>query len=198
MDLNHLDKTQLIELILKLQANIEKSKIKETDLFNENDHLNNHRTTPTTLENQNQNQTIHSLVGQKRDLSGEIKNSESSSTSKISSTNENENTKNDIEIQNKTGKQKKTRLMREFDIGKYSIRHIAFKLSYFGWQHEGFAAQTDTENTIEEHLWKVLTKTFLISDRKEAEQHFSKCGRTDKGVSAIDQVKQACHKKKRN
>lgn len=57
---------------------------------------------------------------------------------------------------------------------------------YTGWVHEGLVAQVDTENTVEEYIFKALLKSRLIQSR-EASQ-WTKCGRTDKGVSAFKQV----------
>ena len=55
-----------------------------------------------------------------------------------------------------------------------------------GWDFQGFAAQDDTDNTIEGHLFAALTKTCLVQSR--ATSHYSRCARTDKGVSALGQV----------
>eukprot|EP00741_Cyanophora_paradoxa_P003508 tig00000711_g3406.t1 len=81
---------------------------------------------------------------------------------------------------------KKPQEQRPFDFSKYTKRHIALKLAYVGIKYDGFAAQENTENSIEAHLFKALQKTCLIKDR--ASSHYSRCGRTDKGVSALGQV----------
>lgn len=65
-------------------------------------------------------------------------------------------------------------------------RKILLQVAYFGWDYRGFVVQEDSEQTIERHLFKALTKTCLIENREKAEYH--RCGRTDKGVSAYGQV----------
>jgi len=57
---------------------------------------------------------------------------------------------------------------------------------YLGWDYQGFASQENTTNTIEEQLFVALTKSKLIKDRPST--NYSRCGRTDKGVSAFGQV----------
>lgn len=75
------------------------------------------------------------------------------------------------------------------------------KFAYLGQRYNGFeyhANNTTPLPTIEEELWKALTKTRLIFPTRHAELkegeidwegcEYSKCGRTDKGVSAFGQV----------
>ena len=69
---------------------------------------------------------------------------------------------------------------------RYNTRHIALKILYLGWDYHGFAAQEDTEKTIETALFDALLKTKLIESRETSNYH--RCGRTDKGVSAFGQV----------
>ncbi|XP_045106775.1 tRNA pseudouridine(38/39) synthase-like [Portunus trituberculatus] len=75
---------------------------------------------------------------------------------------------------------------RDFDFSKYSCRHVALKLCYLGWDYQGFTVQEDSHNTIEAQLFAALLKTRLIQSRETSNYH--RCGRTDKGVSAFDQV----------
>ncbi|XP_078335395.1 uncharacterized protein LOC111134441 isoform X4 [Crassostrea virginica] len=84
------------------------------------------------------------------------------------------------------GQVKKKGKAREFDFKKYNTRHIALKILYLGWDYHGFAAQEDTEKTIETALFDALLKTKLIESRETSNYH--RCGRTDKGVSAFGQV----------
>ncbi|XP_074280341.1 uncharacterized protein LOC141605463 isoform X2 [Silene latifolia] len=66
-------------------------------------------------------------------------------------------------------------------------RHIAFKVMYFGQRFYGFASEAQLEPTVESELFKAFQKTrLLLGDRKESQ--YSRCGRTDKGVSATGQV----------
>ncbi|KZF25277.1 pseudouridine synthase [Xylona heveae TC161] len=96
---------------------------------------------------------------------------------------------------------KKARAHREFDPSKYSTRLIALKFAYLGQRYNGFEHHANNDTplpTIEEELWKALTKARLIfptntSSTKPGEVswegcEYSKCGRTDKGVSAFGQV----------
>ncbi|PVH98011.1 pseudouridylate synthase 3 [Periconia macrospinosa] len=105
-----------------------------------------------------------------------------------------------------------------FDASKYSSRYIALKFAYLGQNYQGFEHHANNKTplpTIEEELWKALMKTRLINPTKREGQEdeyarvdreinvkgerqgvdvnwegceYSKCGRTDKGVSAFGQV----------
>jgi tRNA pseudouridine38/39 synthase len=107
---------------------------------------------------------------------------------------------------------------KAFDASKYSSRLIALKFAYLGQRYNGFEHHNNNSTplpTIEEELWKALVKTRLISpkpvagdstdynriDRKTfaawdregvdinwEDCEYSKCGRTDRGVSAFGQV----------
>jgi tRNA pseudouridine38/39 synthase len=83
----------------------------------------------------------------------------------------------------------------------YSTRLIALKLAYLGKNYNGFeyhANNTTPLPTIEEELWKALNKSRLVlpKDTNTIQPgevnwegcEYSKCGRTDKGVSAFGQV----------
>ncbi|XP_038062053.1 tRNA pseudouridine(38/39) synthase-like isoform X2 [Patiria miniata] len=69
---------------------------------------------------------------------------------------------------------------------RYNTRHVALRIAYLGWDYQGFASQENTEKTIEAELFEALMKTRLIQSRETA--NYSRCGRTDKGVSAFGQV----------
>lgn len=71
-------------------------------------------------------------------------------------------------------------------MSKFHQRHIALKIFYDGKKYDGFASQNDTDNTVEAKLFYALTKTCLITNRDSS--HYSRCGRTDKGVSASCQT----------
>ncbi|KAL1652642.1 pseudouridine synthase deg1 [Didymella pomorum] len=107
---------------------------------------------------------------------------------------------------------------KAFDASKYSTRLVALKFAYLGQKYNGFEHHNNNKTplpTIEEELWKALIKTRLINptplpgsttdysrvDRKTFAQwdrdgadinwegcEYSKCGRTDRGVSAFGQV----------
>ncbi|KAI9770864.1 MAG: hypothetical protein M1835_006498 [Candelina submexicana] len=96
---------------------------------------------------------------------------------------------------------KPSRTNRVFDPAKYSTRLIALKFAYLGQRYNGFEYHVNNKTplpTVEEALWKVLNKAKLIFPidneyLKPGEINwegceYSKCGRTDKGVSAFGQV----------
>ncbi|KAK4462422.1 pseudouridine synthase [Cladorrhinum samala] len=80
------------------------------------------------------------------------------------------------------------------DPSRYSTRLIALKLAYLGKRYGGFEfSHNGAVPTIEEELWKALVRSCLIWPEKPDEVDFtpweySKCGRTDRGVSAFGQV----------
>lgn len=82
------------------------------------------------------------------------------------------------------------------DPAKYSKRFVALKLAYLGKNYNGLEFQpTGAMSTIEEELWKALVKACLIFPDPERPNEvdwncceYSKCGRTDRGVSAFGQV----------
>ena len=93
------------------------------------------------------------------------------------------------------------RAKREFDPSKYSTRLIALKFAYLGQRYNGLEFHPNNETplpTVEEELWKALDKARLVlptsnpllaPDEPNWEGcEYSKCGRTDKGVSAFGQV----------
>lgn len=83
---------------------------------------------------------------------------------------------------------------RTIDPSKYATRPVALKLAYLGKNYGGFEFQAaGNVETIEEHLWKALVKAHLIfpKDPNVVDWSccdYSKCGRTDRGVSAFGQV----------
>ncbi|KAK3855444.1 hypothetical protein Pcinc_038152, partial [Petrolisthes cinctipes] len=81
---------------------------------------------------------------------------------------------------------RKTKVPRPFDFTRHSRRHVVLKFAYLGWDYQGFATQEDTSQTIEAKLFTALLKTRLIQSRQTSNYH--RCGRTDKGVSAFEQV----------
>lgn len=75
---------------------------------------------------------------------------------------------------------------RPFDFSKCFKRHILLRFYYLGWDYQGFAAQEDSLDTIEYHVFAALKKVCLIESRETS--NYNRCGRTDKGVSAFHQV----------
>lgn len=77
---------------------------------------------------------------------------------------------------------------RPFDIHQYGERRIALKVAYLGWNYSGFATQNDAiaTPTVEDQLFRALESCKLIASPDQC--HFTRCGRTDKGVSGVGQV----------
>ncbi|KAI3733083.1 hypothetical protein L1987_64300 [Smallanthus sonchifolius] len=69
----------------------------------------------------------------------------------------------------------------------HSQRFVALKVMYFGLRFYGFASEAQMDPTVESELFKALQKTRLVRGDKKDWQ-YSRCGRTDKGVSSVGQV----------
>ncbi|CAK9174175.1 unnamed protein product [Ilex paraguariensis] len=66
-------------------------------------------------------------------------------------------------------------------------RYVALKVLYFGQRFYGFASEAQMDPTVESEIFKALEKARLIfGDKKDLQ--YSRCGRTDKGVSSVGQV----------
>lgn len=78
---------------------------------------------------------------------------------------------------------------KEFDYSRFSTRKVAIRFAYLGWNYNGLAVQINTDvPTVEGHILEALYKTKLIPSVDPNDCEFSRCGRTDKGVSALRQV----------
>lgn len=76
---------------------------------------------------------------------------------------------------------------RPFEFSRFRTRHVAVQLQYDGGGYFGFASQAgEHENTVEKHLFEALTQLRLIQSRQDC--GYSRCGRTDRGVSALGQI----------
>lgn len=76
---------------------------------------------------------------------------------------------------------------REFLMSNYAKRALAVKFLYVGERFAGFARQDHMEDTVERYLIDALVRTKLIEGDIE-QANYSRCGRTDRGVSAFGQV----------
>ncbi|KAF9578998.1 tRNA pseudouridine synthase 3, partial [Lunasporangiospora selenospora] len=86
-----------------------------------------------------------------------------------------------------SGRKRKLKDRRPFDFSKYAKRHIALRIAYFGWPYGGFASQGINEiKTVESELFNALLAGRLIDDPQNCD--YSRCGRTDRGVSGLGQV----------
>ncbi|RHY84356.1 hypothetical protein DYB35_011484 [Aphanomyces astaci] len=75
---------------------------------------------------------------------------------------------------------------KPFDFSRYRTRHVALKFSYMGEKYAGFARQDHMEETIERYIIDALTTARLVENFSTC--GYSRCGRTDAGVSALSQV----------
>lgn len=108
----------------------------------------------------------------------------------------------------------KKKAPREMDPSKYNTRFIALKFAYLGQRYNGYEHANGNPTplpTIEEELWKALRRARLIFPKSTLTNNeddggdktsdglrpytidwegcdYSKCGRTDRGVSAFGQV----------
>ena len=83
----------------------------------------------------------------------------------------------------KNNKEKKSKL--DFSIKK----NMAFKFMYNGKNYEGLVLQSHTNNTVESHIFNALKKASLIEDISKIENNnYTRCGRTDAGVSSTGNV----------
>jgi tRNA pseudouridine38/39 synthase len=88
--------------------------------------------------------------------------------------------------QPKKKQRKNARPPREFQFDNYAQRYVAIKFLYIGEKYDGLARQDHTDETVEHYLFRTLIHTKLIKDI--ASCGYTRCGRTDKGVSAFGQV----------
>lgn len=87
---------------------------------------------------------------------------------------------------------------RVMDVAAYSERHVALRVVYYGKRYHGFASQTGLKNvaagsvragvaeTVEDHLFRAFARTRLLLNAETC--GYSRCGRTDAGVSATGQI----------
>ncbi|KAG5921297.1 hypothetical protein E4U61_006865 [Claviceps capensis] len=136
------------------------------------------------------------LIQRLREVEGELKRRTESSQSVVGAactSTHDETLPEDGAPENKTVKGAQTK-KRKMDPSRYSTRFIALKLAYLGKNYGGFEFQAmGNQPSIEEELWNALTKACLIFPEDERAVQFecceySKCGRTDRGVSAFGQV----------
>ena len=80
---------------------------------------------------------------------------------------------------------------RPFDFEKYSKRFIALQVAYVGLKYNGFADQIASDantQTVEGKIMEALLQCKLIKSRDPKECFFTRCGRTDTGVSGFGQI----------
>ncbi|CAL9734388.1 tRNA pseudouridine(38/39) synthase [Monosporozyma servazzii] len=87
-------------------------------------------------------------------------------------------------------KKKNKKVKKSFDFSKHNTRFVAFKFAYLGWNYNGLAIQKEptTLPTVEGTILEAMNKCKLVPSMVPQDYKFSRCGRTDKGVSAMNQV----------
>eukprot|EP00755_Sulcionema_specki_P008602 Sspe_Gene.41406::Locus_20013_Transcript_1_1_Confidence_1.000_Length_1499::g.41406::m.41406/K01855/PUS3, DEG1; tRNA pseudouridine38/39 synthase len=87
------------------------------------------------------------------------------------------------------GKKKGKKDAKRFDMSKHKKRHIALRFAYIGHKYQGLVTQENTTETVEHYLFEALKRCRLVDPGAPgAPENYSRCGRTDKGVSALGQV----------
>jgi len=90
-------------------------------------------------------------------------------------------------IKRLTPRQSKKKLIaKEINFKECNYRYIAFKVAYLGWEYDGLQSNEGLDDTIEGILKEALRRTRLVS--RDLPVRFTKCGRTDKAVSAFTQI----------
>ncbi|CAG9463022.1 unnamed protein product [Pedinophyceae sp. YPF-701] len=76
------------------------------------------------------------------------------------------------------------------DFSRYRTRMVALEIAYVGWDYHGYASQATVPNTVEGRLFEAMCRTKLIPPGLDphASLNYSRCGRTDIGVSAASQI----------
>ncbi|CAI4061008.1 hypothetical protein SKDZ_06G0640 [Saccharomyces kudriavzevii ZP591] len=79
---------------------------------------------------------------------------------------------------------------KKFDFSRHNTRLIALRFAYLGWNYNGLAIQKEYTPlpTVEGIILEAMNKCKLVPSLVLQEYKFSRCGRTDKGVSAMNQV----------
>ncbi len=76
-----------------------------------------------------------------------------------------------------------TKLFETFEVKKHAL-----KVCYLGHNYDGLACQSESDNSVEEYIFKVMHTLSLIPQAFPADDSFTRAGRTDKGVSAMGNV----------
>ena len=78
---------------------------------------------------------------------------------------------------------------KEMNFDKQVQVKLAFKFAYLGMNYKGLVVQTHIEETVENKIFDAMKKIFLIDPEGDMfKLRYTRCGRTDKGVSALGNV----------
>lgn len=91
------------------------------------------------------------------------------------------------EMEAKFKRKKPKKLRQQTRVFKNNMcRYVALKIAYLGWDYDGLQSNPNVEDTIERILRLALKETCLVDEEDPIK--FTRSGRTDKGVSAFQQV----------
>ncbi|KAH9256975.1 tRNA pseudouridine(38-40) synthase [Batrachochytrium salamandrivorans] len=97
-----------------------------------------------------------------------------------------------LALESEVDEKAKKKTKHEMDFSKYPFQQVAFWVAYFGHEYQGLQCANPNslvdDGTVEYKLFQAFRKVKLISEDATALDSFSRCGRTDRGVSAIGQV----------
>ena len=78
---------------------------------------------------------------------------------------------------------------RQLDFDNQPQVRIALKFAYLGMNYKGLVIQTNAEETVESRIFEALRKICLVDPEGAMFKcRYARCGRTDKGVSALGNV----------
>ena len=78
---------------------------------------------------------------------------------------------------------------KQMDFDKQPQVKLALKFAYLGMNYKGLVVQNNIEETIENKIFEAMKKIFLIDPEGDMfKLRYTRCGRTDKGVSALGNV----------
>ena len=78
---------------------------------------------------------------------------------------------------------------KQLDFDEQPQVRIALKFAYLGMDYKGLAVQANVDETIENRIFEALRKIFLVDPEGAMYKcRYARCGRTDKGVSALGNV----------
>lgn len=78
---------------------------------------------------------------------------------------------------------------KDINFDKQPSVKLALKFAYLGMNYKGLVVQSNIEETVENKIFEAMKKIFLIDPEGDMfKLRYTRCGRTDKGVSALGNV----------
>jgi len=176
------------ELVAKCEGLIKENDSLKSKLVVESNGIDS-KTIHTSTSNNNLQQKTDDNAKQRNISDKQTNNNAQQNNKNAQQNNNNAQQNNNNAQQNNNSKPKQINVKKNqkpFEFSKYRVKRIALKILYFGWDYCGFAVQDNTDKTVEAEIMKAMLKSKLIEDRIGSK--YSRCGRTDKGVSSFGQV----------